>query len=517
MSKFGKLLRFYRQQCADGGREERPLTQERLGELLGTALGGTGYSGAAVSDWERSKSKIDKDQRLVLVNLLKVLQECGGLRTPVEADTLLRAGNYRPLDKDEQRQVFPASSGRKPSEPGNQWRLVVMLLTDLIFRPGEALRELAPNTGEGPPHWPGALIGILGQPFRGWSSERVLRAVFWLAVWLLVWTFTFPLLHWPFADQEQAWVIALIYMGSAFALPLLMGGLMCTEGDAFWQQQGLATTRVLRLFTHMGAMVGFHVGYMTILAAALLGYYLNLGASPRWLEGLTAAWPVILGYAAARQVPFNLWRAFGNLRFTEGDGALLAAFALFGPLWGAFFYAFSSMLLSAPVGPTLILSAIGGLAGLTVWQRRAGKAVIPAPIWALIFGIVLVLQQATTTGGVFNTTVFGGLVVVVLLARERIKATLVGGMGLLIVSGLLWLCLSLNVWVGRVATVAAIFAWWRWGKYYIWFPAGFWGVLAAAAGGAWLISQWAWSEVQASTVFSLIAAAILWLEGRRRR
>jgi hypothetical protein len=266
-------------------------------------------------------------------------------------------------------------------------------------------------------------------------------------------------------------------------------------------------------------MVGFHVGYMTILAAALLGFYLGLGLVPRWLEGLVAAWPVLLGYAAARQAPFSLWRAFGNLRFTEGDGAILAVFALFGPLWGAFFFAFYPWLLSVPVGPMLILVAIGLLAGLTLWQHRVGKATIPAYVWALMFGTVLVLQQAATTGGVFNTTVLGGVIVtvVVLLARERIRITLIGGIGLLIVTGLLWLCLTLNVWVGRVAAMATLFAWWRWGKNYIWFPLGFWGVLVAAVGGAWLVSHWAWSEVQASAVFNLITAATLWLEGRHRR
>jgi len=347
----------------------------------------------------------------------------------------------------------------------------------------------------------------------------VLQAVAWVGVWLAAWALTFPLLHWPFADRKQVWAITLTYAGSAFALPLLVGGLTRTQGDKFWQQQGLATTWELRLLTHVGAMVGFHVGYMTIFAAALLGFYVGLGAAPHWLEGLVATWPVILGYASARQVPFNLWRAFGNLRFTEGDGALLAAFVLIGPLWGAFFFAFYSTLLSTPLGPTLTLVAIGLLAGLTVWRRRSDKATIPAYVWALIFGIVLVLQQATTAGGVFNMTVLGGLIVavVVLLARERIKITLVGGIGLLVISGLLWLCLKLNVWVGRVATVATTIAWWRWGKNYIWFPAGFWGVLVAAVGGAWLISQWAWSEVHASAAFSLITATILWLEGRRRR
>ena len=106
MPSFGQQLRYYRRECRDPQRGGL-LTQERLGELLGVALGDTGYSAAAVSDWELDKSKIGADYRLVLVNLVGVLQQCGGLHTPAEADELLGAGNYRALDANERSQVFP--------------------------------------------------------------------------------------------------------------------------------------------------------------------------------------------------------------------------------------------------------------------------------------------------------------------------------------------------------------------------------------------------------------------------
>lgn len=106
MSQFGTLLRYYRRQSHDPERGGA-LTQERLAELLGSELGVITYSGAAVSDWERGASQIDKDQRLVLVCLLKILCACGGLLTLEQANGLLWAGNYRPLDEDERQQVFP--------------------------------------------------------------------------------------------------------------------------------------------------------------------------------------------------------------------------------------------------------------------------------------------------------------------------------------------------------------------------------------------------------------------------
>ncbi|HUM68438.1 MAG TPA: NACHT domain-containing protein, partial [Chloroflexota bacterium] len=106
MTTFGHFLRIYRRQCHDplrGG----VLTQSRLGELIGQEIGDVGYSGAAVSDWERDKSKIHADDRLVLVALLAVLHQCGGLTTLTEANAFLAAGNYRALDETERAQVFP--------------------------------------------------------------------------------------------------------------------------------------------------------------------------------------------------------------------------------------------------------------------------------------------------------------------------------------------------------------------------------------------------------------------------
>ncbi len=103
---FGQLLSFYRRQCSDPLRGGL-LTQERLGELLGVALGDAGYTSAAVSYWEQDKSRLSANDRLVLVGLVTVLHQCGGLRSPAEADELLYAGNYRALDANERLRAFP--------------------------------------------------------------------------------------------------------------------------------------------------------------------------------------------------------------------------------------------------------------------------------------------------------------------------------------------------------------------------------------------------------------------------
>ena len=114
MASFGQQLRSYRRQSRDPDRDGL-LTQERFGELIGSKLGDAGYSGAAVSDWERDKSKIHADDRVVLVALLAVLRGCGGLSQIAEADGLLTAGNYRRLDREESAEVFPGETIPQPT------------------------------------------------------------------------------------------------------------------------------------------------------------------------------------------------------------------------------------------------------------------------------------------------------------------------------------------------------------------------------------------------------------------
>jgi len=107
MNKFGELLRFYRRQSTDSERGGM-LTQKLLGELLKTGVGITvGMTGATISNWEKGKHSINKDDRTVLVALIKVLNEFDGIKSPDEANKLLKAGNYRVLDDDEILQINP--------------------------------------------------------------------------------------------------------------------------------------------------------------------------------------------------------------------------------------------------------------------------------------------------------------------------------------------------------------------------------------------------------------------------
>ncbi|MGD8456996.1 MAG: helix-turn-helix domain-containing protein [Anaerolineales bacterium] len=99
MKSFGELLKYYRRQSTDsevGGM----LTQERLGELIGDESG-IHVSGATISNWERNKHQINKDDTHTLYAIIKVLHDNGGIKILDEANNLLNAGNYRALNEQE--------------------------------------------------------------------------------------------------------------------------------------------------------------------------------------------------------------------------------------------------------------------------------------------------------------------------------------------------------------------------------------------------------------------------------
>ncbi len=136
METFGRLLRVYRSGCVDTERGKRSLTQERFGELIGQQLGGSGYSGAAISDWERDKSQIHKDDRRVLLSVINVLHACGGIPNLAEANKLLAAGHYGALSTAEQHQVNAAWLEERPSATADHTYTLADLPLQEIPDPG---------------------------------------------------------------------------------------------------------------------------------------------------------------------------------------------------------------------------------------------------------------------------------------------------------------------------------------------------------------------------------------------
>ena len=391
---FGKQLRTFRQQCHNP-RNGKTLSQQRLGELLGEELG-AGFSGAAVSDWERGESKIHVDDRLVLISLLKVLNKTGGLKTLLEANTLLEAGNYRALNLVEQGQLFHETPQETylqspTANPVERTAYFKFLLSSSFFNSPEELDKLLNEANEGPPPaWPRIAVSLLRRVTDQISILNVLRVLIWIWIWLLTYMLIMPSLQWPFATQEQATLALVLYSGGSLILPLLIGALINTKNITFWQEHKIANSLITRLYVHQGAFIGFHLGYFIVFAIGLIRHYFNL-QSAGWLELITMAIPLVISHTAAQLTPYNLWHAYRRLHLK--DGGIFFVFVILGPLWGWFFFEFYSLLTSPLTGIFVILAATTLLISLMTWQyRRKGNTVIPIHWWIIFYGIILICQ-----------------------------------------------------------------------------------------------------------------------------
>jgi len=373
MTEFAQQLGKFRRACNDPDRPGRRLSQERLGELIGFELGDRGFTGAAVSEWERGSSKIQADPRSVLFCLVKVLHKCDGLRTPAEANEFLESGNYRALNADETKEIFQetlpdlsaplVSVEQTQSSPNLQ-----SIIGTIFFESPQEFQTVLEQEKEGPPPaWPRVMVAVFRRFSDRLSASRVLKFALWVWVWLLAWMLTMPSLRWPFSNRDEALLAVVMYAVGSMIIPALIGVLTNTRDNEFWQGKKSVKESNLRLYTHQGASVGFHVGYFFIFTIALLGY--NLGFAPAlWLELAAMIFPIFLGHASARLIPYNLFLAYKQLSLR--DRAIFFVFFLFGPAWGYFFLESYDLLLTRALGVFMFLLAFTILAGQMAWQNR---------------------------------------------------------------------------------------------------------------------------------------------------
>ncbi|HLO33770.1 MAG TPA: helix-turn-helix transcriptional regulator [Anaerolineales bacterium] len=362
MNKFGEALRIFRQLSNDPDRHQRRLSQSRLGELIGHQMEDRGFSGAAVSDWERGKSKLSAEDRHVLLALIKVLHKCGGLPTLQGGNQLLEAGDYRALNRQEAADIFGETAAgleaEKPtSRPFARW------LLEALFEDWESISVQA-QTGP-QPSWPRTLAAFMRKASEHWSIS--FTTILWIWVWLFAWWLTAPSLRWPFADRDSALLAIGTYVTGTLIVPLLVGLLINTKNNEYWQRHGLANSALLRLYTYQGAGIGFNLGYFFVFPLILTRYYLQLEAS-LWLEFAAVTLGLLLANMSARVVPHNLWLAYGRLHFA--DGGIFFVVALLGPLWGIFFLEYYPVLLTPLLGSLVILLALTSFVVIAARQSR---------------------------------------------------------------------------------------------------------------------------------------------------
>ena len=377
MNKFGEALRAFRQASNDPDRLNRRLSQERLGELIGHEMGDLGFSGAAISDWERGESIINAQDRNVLTALIQVLHKCGGLKTLAQANQFLEAGNYRVLSPDDAQGIF---QNVEPVQP------VLVEITEnkvdfsngywwvpFFESPQELYAMLAKAKAGPPPIWPRIMVTVFRSFSDRFSASDAFVFILWVWVWLLTWVLIVPSLRWPFLNREQALHAIILYVAGTIIIPALMGALTNTNENEFWQKESSVKKLNLRLYIHQGASVGFQIGYFFIFIFGLFRHTLGYTSNLR-IELAAMVIPVILGYASARLVPYNLLLAYKQLNLK--DGAIFFVFFLFGPAWGYFFLEVYDILLTQTIGAFLFLFAMTIVAGHIAWQNHRKDKII---------------------------------------------------------------------------------------------------------------------------------------------
>jgi transcriptional regulator with XRE-family HTH domain len=372
-NKFGEALRAFRQASNDPDRLNRRLSQERLGELIGAEMEDFGFSGAAISDWERGESKISAENRNVLLALIKVLHKCGGLKTLMETNHFLALGNYRNLDDDETRKIFiepvnnSAAEQMVPEKQNSRSNIPFLIENFFAISEDELKTLIAKAKQEGPePSWPRVLAALMRKITDRFSITRI--AILWVWVGVLAWWLIAPSLRLPFVSQGEMLPAMKKYVIGSLIVPLVIGLLVNTKDNEYWKQQPRVNPLLLRLYTYQGAGIGFNLGYFFLYPFALVGYYLNFDSSV-WVEIAAVMAGLVLGNMGARVVPHNLWRAYGRLTFS--DGAIFFVVAFMGPAWGFFFLEFYSILLAPFTGIFVILLAISILVIITTRQAKS--------------------------------------------------------------------------------------------------------------------------------------------------
>ncbi|NOH01146.1 MAG: helix-turn-helix transcriptional regulator [Chloroflexi bacterium] len=377
MNEFGKLLRFYREQCRDPSTGKR-LTQERLGDLLFDEIG-VHYSGAAVSDWERNESRINADDWLLLLSLVKILKQYGGIKSPEDADRLLESGNYRALNPLEKADLFPGpfeadDSPAPPPVSRESPSNLQFLFKDISGVSRAEFKEILNQARSGPqPAWPRVAVTVIRKFTDRISAFDVLRAILWVWIWIVAYWLVAPSLQWALIKEADAVQTAILYAIGSLILPPLIGAMTGTGKKGFWREKGLSSSLVLHLYVHQGAYVGFHVGYFFMFLFTSVQNLLG-AQTAIWSEFIKAAFPIAVGYAGALLIPYNLWLAYGQLRLK--DGGIFFVFVLLGPLWAWFFLEFYPVFASPVLGALVILAAMTILAASEARKNRKAK---PAP------------------------------------------------------------------------------------------------------------------------------------------
>lgn len=364
---FGTSLRKRRLQT---DLEGRPLTQQKLADEIERRTD-LRYTSAAISDWERGRTNIHKDDRALLVGIVGILHTYGGLSTDVEANDLLAQGNYRALNTEELAQLdLPKSEILQAStetvvEPSaeltNPWLTWWRNRHDTEAFDG-AVRDETDH-----------ITSILNSVSDASSYSRFLKIVLWIFVAGLVRWLILPVLTWPVIER----MVFYQYGMAVIIVPLLIGALSLVQKDKRWQGRQIPFTQRFFWF-YSGAVIGFQVGFGIAFAIALYVQWFELGDN--WLgdtlKMIASIIILISAHVGAVQVASSLWKIKGETFSLDwSDSWVWFVFAVITPALFLYISRFEWLWMNAKLGFFTLLVAFGlvGLIGVIKDRDNGSK------------------------------------------------------------------------------------------------------------------------------------------------
>ncbi len=252
---FGSSLRKLRNRGQTPETGDR-LTLERFSERLEIRCG-LRYSHTAIAGWEKGKHKIDASNRKLLVGILSVLCDCGSVNDRAAADDLLRAGFFSRLTDEECEIISPEWLKDNTANPPYEWT------------PPSSAPPLQPEQAAS--FDPLKKLDAFFEQIQTRLSKRgVVSLVLYFFISLFFRWLLLPLL---FEVKGDIW-----WETGQFVTAATAGSLITT----FWFGLKLPTLGKA-LFdsgrahhTIIGALLGFHIGYLSLFFAAILLKELNL-------------------------------------------------------------------------------------------------------------------------------------------------------------------------------------------------------------------------------------------------
>lgn len=198
-------------------------------------------------------------------------------------------------------------------------------------------------------------------------SPKIWLAVFsaaalWIATtWLII-----PILQWPLPTPQSRLTASLRYALAGVLIPLLVAALSgVDEEDSFALDSG-KKRRTLWFLKITGALVGFGTFAAGLFLLSLGVYYLIEATLPVWLWWGLILIPLLFSHVAARRIPADRYKMFGQLRAHDADKWFFVVFLLIGPLVAGFVYFFYEIMAQRIIGFALLIV----LAGVALWEQR---------------------------------------------------------------------------------------------------------------------------------------------------